>query len=63
MRTQVAIIGFGLISTRPWVVGQRVEPRPLVTVSLAGDHRVTDGHTGALLLNTISRLLQKPETL
>jgi pyruvate dehydrogenase E2 component (dihydrolipoamide acetyltransferase) len=60
---QVAIIGFGMVSTRPWVVEGRVEARPLVTVSLAGDHRVTDGHTGALLLNAISRLLQEPETL
>jgi len=60
---QVAIIGFGTVSTRPWVVERRIEARPLVTVSLAGDHRVTDGHTGALLLNAISRLLQEPETL
>jgi len=60
---QVAIIGFGTISTRPWVVGGQVTPRSLVTVSLAADHRVTDGHIGARLLNAIERLLQEPAKL
>ncbi len=45
---QVAIIGFGTISTRPWVVDGQIAPRPLVRVSLAADHRVSDGHTGGL---------------
>ncbi len=60
---QVAIIGFGSISTRPWVVDGRIEPRPLVTVSLAADHRASDGHLGALLLNAIEGRLQEPEKL
>jgi pyruvate dehydrogenase E2 component (dihydrolipoamide acetyltransferase) len=60
---QVAIIGFGSISNRPWVVDGRVEARPVVTVSLAADHRASDGHIGALLLNGIERLLQEPEKL
>jgi pyruvate dehydrogenase E2 component (dihydrolipoamide acetyltransferase) len=60
---QVAIIGFGSISIRPWVVDGRVEARPVVTVSLAADHRASDGHIGALLLNAIDRLLQEPERL
>lgn len=60
---QVAIIGFGTILSRPWVVDGRVEARPLVTVSLAADHRASDGHTGGLLLNAIERLLQEPGKL
>ena len=60
---QVALIGFGMIVTRPWVVETRVEPRPMVTVSLAADHRASDGHIGALLLSAIERLLQQPEKL
>jgi pyruvate dehydrogenase E2 component (dihydrolipoyllysine-residue acetyltransferase) len=60
---QVAIIGFGTVLTRPWVVDGRVEPRPLASVTLAADHRVTDGHTGARLLNAIERLLQEPAKL
>jgi len=46
-----------------WVVENRVEPRSVVTVSLAADHRASDGHIGALLLNAIERLLQEPEKL
>lgn len=60
---QVALIGFGAVLTRPWVVDGRVTPRPLVTASLAGDHRASDGHIGALLLNAIDRVLQEPEKL
>ena len=60
---QVAIIGFGSVSTRPWVADGRIEARPLVTVSLAADHRSSDGHVGAVLLNAIDRLLQEPEKL
>jgi pyruvate dehydrogenase E2 component (dihydrolipoamide acetyltransferase) len=60
---QVAIIGFGTVSIRPWVVDGQVSPRPLVTVSLAADHRATDGHVGGLLLNAIARLLQEPAKL
>lgn len=60
---QVAIVGFGCIAERPWMVDGRVETRPLVAVSLAGDHRASDGHTGGQLLAHIDRLLQEPEGL
>jgi pyruvate dehydrogenase E2 component (dihydrolipoamide acetyltransferase) len=60
---QVAIVGFGRVVARPWVVDGRIENRPLVTVSLAADHRVTDGHLGGLYLAAIARLLQEPEKL
>ena len=32
-------------------------------MTLAGDHRATDGHTGARYLAAIERLLQRPEEL
>jgi pyruvate dehydrogenase E2 component (dihydrolipoamide acetyltransferase) len=60
---QVAIIGFGRIAERPWVADGRVKKRPIVSVSLAGDHRASDGHLGGLLLSTIDRLLQEPGKL
>lgn len=60
---QVAIVGFGRVVLRPWVVEGRIETRPLVTVSLAADHRVTDGHIGGLYLAAVARRLQEPETL
>lgn len=60
---QVAIVGFGRIVTRPWVVDGHLESRPVVTLSLAADHRATDGHIGGLYLAAIARLLQEPEKL
>lgn len=60
---QLAIVGFGRIMERPCVVAGRVEPRPVVNVSLAADHRATDGHIGGQLLAAIEQALQRPETL
>jgi pyruvate dehydrogenase E2 component (dihydrolipoamide acetyltransferase) len=60
---QVAIVGFGTPVERPWLIEGRIEPRWLVRATLAADHRVSDGHRGALFLGAITRLLQEPETL
>lgn len=60
---QVAIVGFGKVVERPWVVDGAVGPRPVITLTLAADHRVSDGHRGALFLAEIGRLLQHPEAL
>jgi pyruvate dehydrogenase E2 component (dihydrolipoamide acetyltransferase) len=60
---QVAIVGFGKVVVRPWVVDGAIGPRSVVTMTLAADHRVTDGHAGALFLAEIGKLLQEPEKL
>lgn len=60
---QVAIVGIGTPALRPWVEGAKVVPRLTATLTLAADHRVSDGRRGALFLNTIAKHLQKPETL
>ena len=60
---QVAIIGFGSVRQRPWVVDGAVVPRPVLTVTLGADHRASDGHRGALLLRRIEDLLQEPDAL
>lgn len=60
---QVAIVGFGKVAPRPWICEGVIVPRALVTLSLAADHRVSDGHRGALFLAEIARLLQRPEDL
>lgn len=60
---QVALIGFGRTVIRPWVVNGGVEPRPLVEISLAGDHRAGDGARGARFLNILDQLLREPERL
>jgi pyruvate dehydrogenase E2 component (dihydrolipoamide acetyltransferase) len=60
---QVALIGVGRMVERPWAVDGLLGIRPLVHLSLSGDHRATDGYTGARVLATIDDLLQHPEAL
>jgi pyruvate dehydrogenase E2 component (dihydrolipoyllysine-residue acetyltransferase) len=60
---QVALVGFGKIAARPWLVDGAIGPRSVVTVTLAADHRVSDGHAGALFLAEIGKLMQEPEKL
>ena len=60
---QVAIVGFGKIVERPWAEDGMLAVRPVVALTLAADHRASDGHRGALFLEKIAELLQKPEAL
>lgn len=60
---QVALVGFGAVRPRPWADGDALAVRPVVTATLAADHRVSDGHRGGLFLREIDRLLQAPEDL
>jgi len=60
---QVAMVGFGKVMDRPWAVDGLLTVRPVVTATLAGDHRVSDGHRGGLYLAAVERLLQTPEEL
>ncbi len=60
---QVALVGFGRVRPRPWVEEGAIRALPIVTASLAADHRVSDGHRGALFLAAIGELLQRPGEL
>jgi pyruvate dehydrogenase E2 component (dihydrolipoamide acetyltransferase) len=60
---QVALVGFGRPAQRPWVVAGQVVPRPVVTATLSGDHRASDGHRGALFLARVEEMLQVPGKL
>ncbi len=60
---QLALVGFGTMVERPWVVDGRVVPRRVITATLSGDHRATDGHRGVVFSPPSGRLLQEPEKL
>jgi pyruvate dehydrogenase E2 component (dihydrolipoamide acetyltransferase) len=60
---QVAIIGLGRIRLSPWVIDEKLVSANIVTLTLAADHRISDGHSGARLLKKIDALLQKPKAL
>ena len=60
---QVALVGLGKISEQPWAEQGELSVRPVLTATLAADHRAGDGHQGAQFLDTVNRILQKPEAL
>jgi pyruvate dehydrogenase E2 component (dihydrolipoamide acetyltransferase) len=60
---QVAIIGLGSIIEQPFAENRMFGIRPVINVTLAGDHRATDGLSGSLFLTTLNKYLQNPETL
>jgi pyruvate dehydrogenase E2 component (dihydrolipoamide acetyltransferase) len=60
---QVAIVAAGRVEQRPWVVDGAVLARPVLTLTLAADHRVTDGRAGSRFLSRIAALLAAPEQL
>jgi pyruvate dehydrogenase E2 component (dihydrolipoamide acetyltransferase) len=61
---QVAIIGFGTPAPRPWVDREGgLCVRTIVQATLAADHRVSNGHRGALFLKALERALSDPEQL
>ena len=60
---QVAIVGIGTPSLRPWVHEGQVVPRLITDITLAADHRASDGRRGALFLKTIAENLTTLEAL
>jgi pyruvate dehydrogenase E2 component (dihydrolipoamide acetyltransferase) len=55
---QVGILGVGTTVLRPVRVGEAVEYREMMQLSLTLDHRVVDGAPGARFLRTLTTLLE-----
>ena len=60
---QVALVGIGRSTVKPWVTDGAVVPARIVHATLSADHRVSDGMRGARFLVELDRLLQQPESL
>jgi pyruvate dehydrogenase E2 component (dihydrolipoamide acetyltransferase) len=60
---QVALVGFGKVIDEVWVENGMIGVRPVVHATLAGDHRASDGRTGAGFLDFLNKYLQEPESL
>jgi pyruvate dehydrogenase E2 component (dihydrolipoamide acetyltransferase) len=60
---QVALVGFGKIMEQPWAENGMLGIRPVLTATLAADHRATDGRRGAQFLEALNRYLQETTTL
>ncbi len=59
-----AILAFGSITRKPWVVGsgaqERIEPRWVTTLALSFDHRLVDGELGSRYLADVAAILADP---
>jgi pyruvate dehydrogenase E2 component (dihydrolipoamide acetyltransferase) len=59
----VAILGTGKISDKPWVKDGQIAIRKILPLSLTFDHRVTDGVDSARFLSKIIQYLEDPALL
>ncbi len=59
----VAILGTGKISDRPWVKNGQIMIRKILPLSLTFDHRVTDGVDAARFLSKVVQYLEDPALL
>jgi len=57
---QVAILGFGRIIDRPWVVDGQIVPRKITQMSFVFDHRVCDGGTAAGFMRAVADAIENP---
>jgi pyruvate dehydrogenase E2 component (dihydrolipoamide acetyltransferase) len=60
---QVALVGLGKITDAPWAENGLLGVRPVLTATLAADHRATDGRQGAKFLEAFNLYLQEPDKL
>jgi pyruvate dehydrogenase E2 component (dihydrolipoamide acetyltransferase) len=60
---EVAILGVHRIARRPAVVGDKIEIRELMNLSLSFDHRVIDGYDAARFIGEIKGALEAPGPL
>ena len=59
---EVAIVGFGRIIDRPWVVDGQITVRKMTELTLSFDHRVCDGGTAGGFLRYLADCVEKPVT-
>ena len=59
----VAILGIGKISDKPWVKDGQIVIRKILPLSLTFDHRVTDGVDSAKFLSKVIQYLEDPALL
>ncbi|WP_232421834.1 dihydrolipoamide acetyltransferase family protein [Nocardioides sp. Iso805N] len=57
-----AILCFGAIKRKPWIVADQVVPRDVCTLSLSFDHRHIDGAAGSQYLADVASILEDPAT-
>ncbi|HRO94974.1 dihydrolipoamide acetyltransferase family protein, partial [Citricoccus sp.] len=62
-RGEVAIVAFGTIRQKPWVVSGEVIPRWITTLGGSFDHRVVDGDLSARFMADVAAIMEEPALL
>ncbi|MGI9076168.1 MAG: pyruvate dehydrogenase complex dihydrolipoamide acetyltransferase [Gemmatimonadaceae bacterium] len=57
---EAAILAIGSVEEKPVLVGGEIVVRKRMRVTMSCDHRVIDGATGAIFLQTLRRLIENP---
>ena len=60
---EAAILATGAITKRPWVVGDQIVARDVMTLALSFDHRIIDGAEAGRFLRYLGDLVEKPARL
>uniref|UniRef100_UPI0011AF98BF dihydrolipoamide acetyltransferase family protein n=1 Tax=Zhihengliuella halotolerans TaxID=370736 RepID=UPI0011AF98BF len=60
---EVAIVAFGTIKEKPWVVSGEVVPRWITTLGGSFDHRVVDGDLSARFMADVAAIMEEPALL
>jgi len=60
---QSAILGLHSIKSRPVVIGDRIEARPMMYLALSYDHRLVDGREAVWFLKNVKELIENPQKM
>ncbi|MEO8219437.1 MAG: dihydrolipoamide acetyltransferase family protein [Specibacter sp.] len=60
---EVAIVAFGTIKQKPWVLDGEVIPRWITTLGGSFDHRVVDGDLSARFMADVAAIMEEPALL
>jgi pyruvate dehydrogenase E2 component (dihydrolipoamide acetyltransferase) len=60
---EAAILATGAIAKRPWVAGEEIQVREVMTLSLSFDHRIIDGAEAGRFLRYLAGLIERPARL
>eukprot|EP01022_Parablepharisma_sp_SALTPOND_P007380 TRINITY_DN1301_c0_g1_i1.p1 TRINITY_DN1301_c0_g1~~TRINITY_DN1301_c0_g1_i1.p1 ORF type:complete len:358 (-),score=47.95 TRINITY_DN1301_c0_g1_i1:1666-2739(-) len=60
---QSAILGLHSVKSRPVVVGDKIEARPMMYLALSYDHRLVDGREAVWFLKNVKELIEDPRKM
>jgi pyruvate dehydrogenase E2 component (dihydrolipoamide acetyltransferase) len=57
---EAAILAFGAVRERPWVLDSELAVRQVTQLGLSFDHRIVDGQLGSEFLSDVAAILSDP---